>query len=102
MKTPTHLEQEIARAIQAHEKKIRRLRQQAAAEQRKINEKVVVLLHGQEPALYERLAREATDALAAEKAKRSSRARKSVASSHDVPAAQPVEHALEETEPWNR
>lgn len=85
--TTTHLEELIAAEREKANAKIAKLRKAAAAEQRKVDAKVVDLLRDQEPDLYGRLAREAGDALAAEKAKRSKRAQASAEPSPVEPVA---------------
>lgn len=77
----------------------------AAAKQRRIDATVIELLQENEPDLYDRLAREATDALTAEKSKRSSRAKKALKTSSDLLVAstgQTPEQETEEEAPWNR
>lgn len=84
--------------------KIAKLKRAAADEQRRVDERVVALLREDKPELYESLATRATDALAAEKAKRSRRAK---AAASPVPTVlgtsvpQASEHAREEVAPWN-
>lgn len=65
--------------------RIVKLKRAAAAEQRRIDEKVVSLLREQNADLYEKLASKARGALADEKAMRSSRAKKSVTPASTVP-----------------
>lgn len=74
----THLDAEIARARKVHAERIAKLKRAAAAEQRRIDEKIVRLLKEVEPEQYEQFAAQAVDALAAEKVKRSQRARRHV------------------------
>ena len=71
----TNLEELIAAERERANERIAKLKRAAAAEQRKVDARVVDLLRLTEPDLYERLAREAVDALAREKAKRSKRAK---------------------------
>lgn len=70
-----HLEAEIARAKKQAAERISKLKREAAAEQRRIDSKVVDLLREQNGPLYDRLAAEAVDALAAARAHRSKSAR---------------------------
>ena len=84
--------------------KIAKLKRVAAEEQRRVDERVVPLLREDKPELYESLATRATDALAAEKAKRSLRAKTAASPvptvlSPSVPQAS--EHAREEAASWN-
>lgn len=82
------IEQERRRASE----RIAKLKRAAAAEQRRVDARVVELLREQKPDLYDRLAREAAEVLAADKATRSSRAKK---------AAAPAASEHEEAAPWN-
>lgn len=84
--------------------RITKLKRAAAAEQHRVDERVLVLLREQDPDLYERLAREAADALAVEKAKRSSRAKAAATPSPDEPAESPSHEGrqnFEEAASWN-
>ena len=58
------IEQERRRASE----RITKLKRAAAAEKRRIDEKVIDLLRDQSPDLYDRLSEEAADALEADKA----------------------------------
>lgn len=83
--------------------RIAKLKRAAAAEQRRIDEKVVVILREQDADLYARLAGEASAGLADEKAKRSSRARKLVSLTSTVPsqhASRDDEHGEEVSGSW--
>ncbi|WP_313451143.1 hypothetical protein [Brevibacterium casei] len=94
------IEQERRRAAE----RIAKLKRAAVAEQRRIDARVVELLREQKPDLYNILAREATDALASEKAKRSRRARKASSPSPDVldgVVSQVAEQVSEEEASWN-
>ena len=77
----THLDELIAEERRKANARIAKLRKQAEAEQRRVDAEVIVLLRNQMPDVYERLTAEAADALAAEKAQRSSRAKKATTSS---------------------
>lgn len=59
-----HLDAEIAKARKQASDRIAKLKREAAAEQKKVDAKVIELLRTQEPTLHERLARQAVDALA--------------------------------------
>lgn len=94
------IEQERRRAAE----RIAKLKRAAVAEQRRIDARVVELLREQKPDLYNILAREATDALASEKEKRSRRARKASSPSPDVldgAVSQVAEQVSEEETSWN-
>ena len=67
----THLEAEIAKAKKQAAERIAKLKREAAAEQKKIDAKVIELLRDRQHDLYEGLVRDAMDALAAVKAKSS-------------------------------
>ena len=76
----------------------------AAAELRRIDGKVIDLLRDQNPDLYDRLCHEASEAIAAEKVKRSIRAKEAASSSgavNDGAASQTVDAEHEEVAPWN-
>ncbi|MFA5606093.1 MAG: hypothetical protein WDA07_02710 [Leucobacter sp.] len=83
--------------------KIAKIKRAATAEQRRIDERVVVLLREQNADLYEKLASKARGALADEKAKRSSRAKKSVTPASTVPdqhASRDDDHGEEVSVSW--
>ncbi|MCG2623005.1 DUF1664 domain-containing protein [Arthrobacter sp. I2-34] len=71
-----HLDAEIAKAKKQAAQRIAKLKREAAAEQKKIDAKVIELLRQQYPDQYEGLVREAMDALAAARAKNSKGARR--------------------------
>lgn len=75
MTDTTHLDREIEKVMKAHAAKLAKLRRVAAVEQRRLDARVLTILRAQHPSSYERLARQAADALAAEKAERARRAR---------------------------
>lgn len=94
------IEQERRRASE----RIAKLKRAAAAEQRRIDAKVIDLLRNQDPGVYDRLSGEARNALAAEKAGRSSRAKKAATSSDAVagaPATRGGDPDVEEAAQWN-
>ncbi|MGO1539784.1 hypothetical protein [Mycetocola reblochoni] len=83
--------------------KIAKLKRAAAAEQRRIEERVVALLREQNADLYKKLASRARGALADEKAKRSTRAKKSVTPTstvHDQHASRDDDHGEEVSGSW--
>lgn len=103
-KTTTNLDELIEQERRRASERITKLKRAVAAEQRRIDEKVIDLLRDQSPDLYDRLSEEATDALEAEKAKRSRRAKKAASSSgsaNDRTASQTVDPKHEEAAPWN-
>lgn len=84
--------------------KIAKLKRDAAAEQRKVDAKVVELLKEQKPELHARLEGEANALLDAEKAKRSAKAKRAAEESAAEPVATAVdtnEHSEEVRQPWN-
>ena len=83
-KTTTNLDELIEQERRRASERITKLKRAAAAEQRRIDEKVIDLLRDQSPDLYDRLSEEAAGALEAEKAKRSRRAKKAASSSGSV------------------
>lgn len=103
-KSTTNLDELIERERRRASERIAKLKRAAAAEQRRIDGKVIDLLCDQSPDLYDRLFQEAADALEAEKAKRSRRAKKAASSSgsmNDRTASQTVDPEHEEGAPWN-
>lgn len=90
--TTSNLDELIEKERRRASERIAKLKRAAAAEQRRVDEKVVDLLREQNAEFYERLAREAKDALADEKAKRAERAKK---------AAVPTSSVHKEVAPWN-
>ena len=103
-KTTTNLDELIEQERRRASERITKLKRAVAAEQRRIDEKVIDLLRDQSPDLYDRLSEEAADALEAEKAKRSRRAKKAATSAgavNDGTASQIVDPKREEVAPWN-
>lgn len=94
MSEPTHLDELIAAERAKANARIAKLRRDAAAEQGKVDAKVVVLLAEQQPNLYARLSSEARAALDAEKAERSRKAKAKAA----APSAEPVGEAADAPE----
>lgn len=88
----SNLAAEIAKAKQQAAVKIAKLKRAAAAEQRRIDGKVVDLLRDQKLDLYERLTLAAIEALAADKATRAGRAKKGTL---------PTSSVHEEAASWN-
>lgn len=103
-KSTTNLDELIERERRRASERIAKLKRAAAAEQRRIDGKVIDLLRDQSSDLYDRLFQEAADALEAEKAKRSRHAKKAASSSgsmNDRTASQTVDPEHEEGAPWN-
>lgn len=103
-KTTTNVDELIEQERRRASERIAKLKRAAAAEQHRVDAKVVELLKEQKNDLYDRLAREAEDALDAEKAKRSKRAKKAASPSSEVgdeSALQAVDPEPEEVAPWN-
>ncbi|ROR54107.1 hypothetical protein EDD41_1293 [Luteococcus japonicus] len=103
-KTTTNLDELIEQERRRATARIAKLKRAAAAERRRIDGKVIDLLRDQNSDLYDRLSQEASEALAAEKAKRSRRAKKaalSVGAVNDGTASQTVDPEHEEAAPWN-
>lgn len=80
-----HLDAEIAKARKQAAERIAKLKREAAAEQQKIDAKVIELLRGQEPALHERLTRAAVEVLAAAKRTGSAGVRRTAPTSSSEP-----------------
>lgn len=70
-----NLDAEIAKARKQAAERIAKLKREAAAEQKKIDAKVIELLREQEPALHERLSRSAVEVLAAARTRNTKGAR---------------------------
>ena len=103
-KSTTNLDELIEQERRRASERIAKLKRAVAAEQRRIDEKVIDLLRDQSPDLYDRLSEEAAGALEAEKAKRSRRAKKAASSSglvNDGTASQSADPEHEEAAPWN-
>lgn len=103
-KTTTNLDELIEQERRRASERIAKLKRAAAAEQRRIDAKVIDLLRDEKPDLYDRFSREAADVQEAERAKRSSRAKKAAPPSDsgvDESAAQAVDLEPEEVAPWN-
>lgn len=62
-----NLDAEIAKARKQAAERIAKLKREAAAEQKKVDAKVIELLRDQEPDLHERLSRSAVEVLATAK-----------------------------------
>lgn len=91
-KTNTTLDDLIEHERRRASERIAKLKRAAAAEQRRVNARVIELLREQEPDLYDQLSIEAREALVEEKSKRSSRAKK---------ATKPSSVLHQEDAPWN-
>ncbi|MGP5581979.1 hypothetical protein ACTXOF_15855 [Glutamicibacter arilaitensis] len=103
-KTTTNLDVLIEQERRRASERIAKLKRAAAAELRRIDGKVIDLLRDQNPDLYDRLCHEASEAIAAEKVKRSNRAKEAASSSgavNDGAASQTVDAEHEEVAPWN-
>lgn len=104
MSESTHLDELIATERAKANARIAKLRAAAAAEQRKVEARVVVLLAEQKPDLYARLSDEARAALDAEKAERSRKSKATAATRSIEPvveAADTTEHSEDMRQPWN-
>lgn len=108
MTSTTEPKTELEKLIEAERKKaaakIAKLKRDAAAEQRKVDSKVVELLKEQKPELHARLEGEAKSVLVAEKAERSAKARRAAEAPAAEPATEavdPTEHSEEVRQPWN-
>lgn len=102
--TTTNLDELIEQERRRASERIAKLKRAAAADQRRIDGKVIDLLRDQNSDLYDRLSQEACEALAAEKAKRSRRAKKAaspVGADNDRTASQTVNPEHEEAAAWN-
>lgn len=103
-KTTTNLDVLIEQERRRASGRIAKRKRAAAAEQRRIDGKVIDLLRHQNPDLYDRLSQEASEALVAEKTKRSRRAKKAASSAgavNDGTASQTIDPKHEEVAPWN-
>ena len=96
--TMTKLEAEIAKAKKQANDRIRKLKREAAAEQRKIDERVIELLREQDPDRYGQLVAQATGILTAARAKRPNNARRAVPGSADSAAASGITHITDKRE----
>lgn len=104
MSESTHLDELIAAERAKANARIAKLKRDAAAEQRKVDAKVVELLQTQSAKLYQRLAEEARSILAAEKARRSAKAKRAAevsAAESVATTADTTEHREEVRQPWN-
>jgi hypothetical protein len=80
-----NLDAEIAKARKQAAERIAKLKREAAAEQKKIDAKVIELLRAQDPALHERLSRSAVEVLAAAKRTGSSGVRRAAPTGSSAP-----------------
>ncbi|RLP60529.1 hypothetical protein [Kocuria rhizophila] len=104
MSESTHLDELIAAERAKANARIAKLKRDAAAEQRRVDAKVVEVLKEHHADVYDNLAAQARELIAAEKAKRSAKAKRAA----EEPAAEPVattadttEHSEEVRQPWN-
>jgi dsDNA-specific endonuclease/ATPase MutS2 len=81
----TQLDAEIAKARKQAADRIAKLKREAAAEQKKIDAKVIELLREQEPELHERLTSAAANDLATAKAKSSKGVRRAAPTNSSEP-----------------
>ncbi len=95
----SNLEELLRAEHDRHASRIMKLRRAAAAQQRRIDAKVIDLLRDTRSDLYSTLAAEAVEALAAEKAQRSKRAKSGA--SQEAPVSEPF-NADEEQDEWPR
>lgn len=82
-----NLDAEIAKARKQAAERIAKLKREAAAEQKKIDAKVIELLREQEPALHDRLSRSAVEVLATAKRSGSVSARRAAPTSSSEPTS---------------
>lgn len=104
MSESTHLDELIAAERAKANARIAKLKRDAAAEQRRVDAKVVEVLKEHHADVYDNLAAQARELIAAEKAKRSAKAKRAVAESAADPVATAVdtnEHSEEVRQPWN-
>lgn len=102
--TTSNLDELIAAERAKANARIAKLKRDAAAEQRRVDAKVIEVLKEHHADVYDNLAAQARELIAAEKAKRSAKAKRAV----EEPAAEPVtttadttEHSEEVSQPWN-
>ncbi|WP_182141966.1 hypothetical protein [Schaalia sp. JY-X169] len=100
----THLDELIAAERAKANARIAKLKRDAAAEQRRVDARVVEVLKEHHVDVYDNLAAQARGLIAAAKAKRSAKAKRAA----EEPAARPVapaadapEHSEEVRYPWN-
>jgi hypothetical protein len=82
-----HLDAEIAKARKQAAERIAKLKREAAAEQKKIDAKVIELLREQDPALHEGLSRQAVEVLATANAKSAKGVRRAATSNTSEPTS---------------
>ena len=82
-----NLDAEIAKAKKQAADRIAKLKREAAAEQKKIDAKVIELLREQEPTLHERLSRSAVEVLATAKRTGSVSVRRAAPTSSSEPTS---------------
>lgn len=100
----TNLDAEITKAKKQAAEKIAKLKRAAAAEQRRIDERVLDLLRTKKPEVYEQFVHDAKAVLDMEKAQRSTRAKKATPSSSNPPedsAAESTDDNGKEQPSWN-
>lgn len=104
MSESTHLDELIAAERAKANARIAKLRKQAEAEQRRVDAKVIEGLKEHHADIYDNLAAQARELIAAEKAKRSARAKRAAEESAAEPVAttaDTTEHSDQVRQPWN-
>jgi|JI10StandDraft_1071094.scaffolds.fasta_scaffold281436_3 hypothetical protein len=104
MSESTHLDELIAAERAKANARIAKLKRDAAAEQRRVDAKVVEVLKEHHADVYDNLAAQARELIAAEKAKRSAKAKRAAEESAAEPvatAADTTEHGEEVGQAWN-
>ncbi|MCT2995280.1 hypothetical protein EFN10_03920 [Propionibacterium freudenreichii] len=104
MSESTHLDELIAAERAKANARIAKLKHDAAAEQRRVDAKVVEVLKEHHADVYDNLAAQVRELIAAEKAKRSAKAKRATDSSASEPitqAADAPEHSEEVRQAWN-
>lgn len=104
MSESTHLDELIAAERAKANARIAKLKRDAAAEQRRVDAKVVEVLKEHRADVYDNLAAQARELITAEKAKRSAKAKRAAEESAAEPVAttaDTTEHSEEVRQPWN-
>ncbi|GAA1488955.1 hypothetical protein [Brachybacterium sacelli] len=100
----TNIDELIAQERRRAADRIAKLKHAAAAEQRRVDARVVELLREEHSDLYERLTQLSADHLRTQRSKRAKRAKKAASRSKGVvdgPSEQAVDPEPEEETPWN-
>lgn len=104
MSESTHLDELIAAERAKANARIAKLKRDAAAEQRRVDARVVEVLKEHHADVYDNLAAQARELIATERAKRSAKAKRAAeesAAEPVTPAADAPEHSEEVRQPWN-